>query len=152
MKGGASGPVVIAKDADGSPLIKKVVGGSHPGQFSADELNIVKAWIAAGATETAQGGAPPAAAPAAGSKATFVKDIQPIFTIQCAACHGTMGELTLTSYESVMHGGTSGPAVTPKDPDKSSIIKKMTAGGHPGQLSPEEIELVRKWIADGAPE
>jgi hypothetical protein len=60
--------------------------------------------------------------------------------------------LTLTLYESVIQGGASGPAVTPKDPDNSSIIKKQTTGGHPGQLTPEEIELVRKWIADGAPE
>jgi hypothetical protein len=51
-----------------------------------------------------------------------------------------------------MHGGASGPAVTPKDPAKSSIITKQTAGGHPGQLSAEEIELVRKWILDGAVE
>jgi hypothetical protein len=46
----------------------------------------------------------------------------------------------------------TGPAVTPQDPDKSSIIKKQVAGGHPGQLTPEEIELIRKWITAGAPE
>jgi len=149
MKGGASGAVIVAKDAEGSPLIKKVTG-AHPGQFSADELAAIKAWIAAGAAE---GGAPAAApAPAAGGKVTFVKDIQPIFTAKCAACHGVMGGLTLTSFESVMHGGTSGPAVTPKDPAKSSIITKQIAGGHPGQLTAEEIDLVRKWIADGAAE
>jgi cytochrome b subunit of formate dehydrogenase/mono/diheme cytochrome c family protein len=149
MKGGASGPVISAKDADGSALIKKIAGGSHPGQFTADELATIKAWIAAGAAE---GGAP-APAPAAGNgKVTFVKDIQPVFAAKCAACHGTLGGLTLTSYESVMHGGTSGPAVTPGDPDKSSLIKKQTTGGHPGQLAPEEIDLVRKWITSGAAE
>ncbi len=83
---------------------------------------------------------------------TFVKDIQPVFQAKCAACHGTMGGLTLTTYESLMHGGASGPAITPQDPDKSMIIKKMTAGGHPGQLIPEELEIVRKWIAEGAAE
>ena len=150
MKGGASGPVVIAKDAASSSIVKKIEGGSHPGQLSADELAALKAWITAGATE---GGAPAAApAPAAGGKVTFVKDIQPIFTAKCAACHGTMGGLTLTSFESVLHGGTSGPAVTPQDLEKSSIIKKQAAGGHPGQLTPEELDLVRKWIMDGAAE
>lgn len=150
MKGGASGPVITAKDAEGSALITKVAGGSHPGQLTADELATLKAWIAAGAVE---GGAPSAApAPAAGGQVTFLKDIQPIFTVKCAACHGTTGGLTLTSFESVMHGGASGPAVTPRDPEKSSIIKKQTAGGHPGQLTPEELELVRKWITEGAPE
>jgi hypothetical protein len=52
-----------------------------------------------------------------------------------------MGGLDLTSFESMMRGGASGPAVTPKDPDKSSIIKKQAAGGHAGQLTPEELEL-----------
>ena len=131
MKGGASGPVVVAKDADGSALIKKMAG-AHPAQFSADELAAIKAWIAAGAIEGAA--AAPAPAPG-GSKVTFVKDIQPLFASKCAACHGTMGGLTLTSFESVMHGGTSGPAVTPKDATKSSIVKKMEAGGHSGQIN-----------------
>jgi hypothetical protein len=63
-----------------------------------------------------------------------------------------MGGLDLTSFESMMRGGASGPAVTPKDLDKSSIFKKQAAGGHAGQLTPEELELVRKWILDGAPQ
>jgi mono/diheme cytochrome c family protein len=151
MKGGADGPVVSAKDAAGSLIVKKMEAGGHPGQLSADELATVKAWITAGATEQAAGGGA-APAPAAGGQVTFVKDIQPLFAAKCAACHGTMGGLTLTSFESVMHGGTSGPAVIPKDPAKSSIITKQAAGGHPGQLSAEEIDLVRKWIADGAAE
>ena len=151
MKGGADGPVVSAKDAAGSLIVKKMEAGGHPGQLSADELATVKAWITAGATEQAAGGGA-APAPAAGGQVTFVKDIQPLFAAKCAACHGTMGRLTLTSFESVMHGGTSGPAVIPKDPAKSSIITKQAAGGHPGQLSAEEIDLVRKWIADGAAE
>jgi len=150
MKGSANGPVITAKDAAGSLLIKKVEGGSHPGQLSADELTVIKAWIDAGATE---GAAPTGGAPSTGAgKPTFVKDIQPLFQAKCAGCHGTMGGLTLTTYESLLKGGASGPALTPNDADKSLIIKKQTAGGHPGQLTPEEIELVRQWIAAGAPE
>jgi len=150
MKGGASGPVILPKDAASSPLVKKMEAGGHPAQLAPQELAALKAWIAAGATEqaTAGGGAPPVAS----GKLTFVKDIQPLFQAKCAACHGSMGGLTLTTFESIVHGGASGPAVTPQDPAKSLIIKKMTAGGHPGQLTPEEIELVRKWIAEGASE
>ena len=148
MKGGANGPVVLANNADGSMLLKKVAGG-HQAQFSATELDTIKTWIAAGAAE--QGSAPaPAPAPGGGGKLTFVKDIQPLFQARCAACHGTSGGLTLTTYESTLHGGASGPAVTPKDPGNSSVIKKQVAGGHPGQFTPEELELVRKWILDGA--
>jgi len=132
--------------------VKKMEAGGHAGQLSPEELDIVKAWIAAGATEQPPqaGGAPPA--PGGAGSPTFVKDIQPLFQAKCAACHGTMGGLTLTTFESTLHGGASGPAITPNDPDKSLIIKKQVAGGHPGQLTPEEIELVRKWIAAGAPE
>jgi cytochrome b subunit of formate dehydrogenase/mono/diheme cytochrome c family protein len=152
MKGGASGPVIVAKDPADSLLVKKVEGGNHSGQFSVEELALVKAWIAAGAAEKGAPSSAPTPQAAAGGtlRVTFVKDIQPIFQAKCASCHGTLGGLTLTTFESVMHGGTSGPAITPKDPEKSSIINKQAAGGHPGQLTPEEIELVRKWILDGA--
>jgi len=152
MKGGADGPVIVPNDAAGSLLVKKMEVGGHPGQLSPQELDAVKAWIAVGATEQpSQAGAVPPAPSEAGGP-TFVKDIQPLFQAKCAVCHGTMGGLTLTTFESTLHGGTSGPAVTPNDPDKSLIIKKQVAGGHPGQLTAEEIELVRKWIAAGAPE
>ena len=149
MKGGASGPVVVPQNAEGSRLVTKIMGG-HPGQFTPEELATIKAWIAAGATEQAAGSAP-ASVPATSSKPTFAQDIQPLFQSKCATCHGTMGGLDLTSFESVMRGGASGPAVTPKDPDKSLIIKKQAAGGHAGQFTPQELELVRKWILDGAP-
>jgi cytochrome b subunit of formate dehydrogenase/mono/diheme cytochrome c family protein len=152
MKGGANGPVIVPKDAASSPLVKKMEAGGHSAQLSPEELAVLKAWIAAGATEQpAQGGgAPPA--PTGTGGLTFVKDIQPLFQAKCATCHGTLGGLTLTTYESLLKGGASGPALTPNDADKSLIIKKQTAGGHPGQLTPEEIELVRQWIAAGAPE
>jgi cytochrome b subunit of formate dehydrogenase/cytochrome c553 len=149
IKGGASGPVVVPNNADGSLLVTQVMGG-HPGQFTPEELATIKAWIAAGATEQAAGGAT-VPAPTTEGKLTFVKDIQPIFA-KCATCHGAMGGLDLTSFESLMRGGASGPAVTPRDPDKSSIFKKQAAGGHAGQFTPEELELVRKWILDGAPQ
>jgi cytochrome b subunit of formate dehydrogenase/mono/diheme cytochrome c family protein len=152
MKGGADGPVVIAKDAADSLIVKKMEAGGHPGQLSQEELAVLKAWIDAGATGQGGPGAGGGAAPTASGSPTFVKDIQPLFHAKCAACHGTMGGLTLTSFESLMHGGTSGPAITPKDPDKSLIVTKQAAGGHPGQFTPEELELVRRWIAAGAPE
>jgi mono/diheme cytochrome c family protein len=151
MKGGADGPVIIAQNPAGSPLVKKMEAGGHPSQLAPEELAALEAWIAAGATEQAASGGAPSVPAGAGSP-TFVKDIQPLFQSKCATCHGTLGGLTLTTYESVLHGGASGPAITPQDPDKSWIIKKQVAGGHPGQFTPDEIELVRKWIAAGAPE
>ena len=50
MKGGEDGPVILAGDSAGSILVK-VQSGSHFATFSADELEIIKNWIDAGAPE-----------------------------------------------------------------------------------------------------
>ena len=50
MKGGDSGPSILAGDSAGSLLVE-VQSGSHFATFSADELEIVKNWIDAGAPE-----------------------------------------------------------------------------------------------------
>jgi hypothetical protein len=50
MKGGTSGPVVIAGDADTSLVITKLADGKHPGNFEAAELTKIIEWINAGAT------------------------------------------------------------------------------------------------------
>jgi mono/diheme cytochrome c family protein len=76
--------------------------------------------------------------------------------LRCGTCHGDTGSLqglNLTSYPAMLQGGTSGPAISPGDPDQSLIIIKQTGEqNHFGQLSPEELELVRQWITAGAPE
>jgi hypothetical protein len=40
----------------------------------------------------------------------------------------------------------------PGEPDNSPIVIRQEAGDHPGQLAPEELELLREWIDSGAPE
>jgi hypothetical protein len=50
MKGGDGGPSILAGDSNGSLLIE-VQSGSHFATFSADELEVVKSWIDAGAPE-----------------------------------------------------------------------------------------------------
>jgi nitrate/TMAO reductase-like tetraheme cytochrome c subunit len=52
MKGSQDGPVIIASDPAGSLLIKvQSAAEPHFGQFSAEELAMVKAWIQDGAKE-----------------------------------------------------------------------------------------------------
>jgi hypothetical protein len=51
LKGGQDGPVVIPGDADNSPMIKKISGGTHSGKLSPTELSVLRDWIAAGAVE-----------------------------------------------------------------------------------------------------
>ena len=63
-----------------------------------------------------------------------------------------VADLDLSTYEAALAGGETGPGIVPGDPDSSQIAVTMAAGGHPGQLSDEELAALVAWIADGAPE
>ena len=74
---------------------------------------------------------------------------------KCGTCHndsGMLGGLDLTSYSTALAGGNSGPGFVPGDSANSMIIIRQEAGDHPGQLSDDELELLREWIDSGAPE
>jgi cytochrome b subunit of formate dehydrogenase len=51
IKGAQDGPVIIPGNVEGSKLIVIQSANDHPGQFSVDELTLIKNWIAAGALE-----------------------------------------------------------------------------------------------------
>ena len=73
---------------------------------------------------------------------------------KCASCHiqNTFGGLNLSTYQSALEGGSRGPAVVPGDPQASVLVQIQQAGGHPGQLSQDELNAVIEWIQAGAPE
>lgn len=77
-----------------------------------------------------------------------------LFRNRCSTCHGftAVAGLSLASYEQALAGGDSGPGIVPGDPDASTVVQVQSAGGHPGQLTIDEIELLVSWILDGAPE
>jgi hypothetical protein len=78
-----------------------------------------------------------------------------LFNTKCGGCHNSatkIGGLDLTSYAGALTGGNSGPGVIPSDSENSSVVKVQQAGGHPGQLSPAELEAIIQWIQNGAPE
>jgi len=52
MKGGAKGPAIVPGEPDNSALVVLMAAGGHPGKFSPEELDQVKAWIAAGVPES----------------------------------------------------------------------------------------------------
>ncbi len=84
---------------------------------------------------------------------TWEGGIGAIFQNKCAGCHGAstqMNGLNLSSYQSAVTGGKSGPGIVPGSPDKSEIVIKQSAGNHPGQLSDSELNLIKEWIAAGA--
>jgi cytochrome b subunit of formate dehydrogenase/mono/diheme cytochrome c family protein len=101
--------------------------------------------------------APPTATPEAASAAaslTWNDAIGPMLQAKCAMCHGADSAtgLSMNTYANFMKGGKNGPVVVPGDSDGSEIIAVQSAGGHPAQLSPEELNQLIEWIKAGASE
>ena len=92
------------------------------------------------------------------SPVSYYRDIQPILQRNCQGCHQPSqadGDLILTSYEDLRRGGSEGAVFIAGKPDQSLILDlisgdppSMPMGGDP--LTPVEIELFRRWIAEGA--
>ena len=88
--------------------------------------------------------------------------VQPLFDTHCVACHGARrqkGELRLDSFAAAMLGGRSGTTVRPGDAKASELFTRITlpvsddramppSGKTP--MSPDEITVIRLWIAGGA--
>ncbi len=89
---------------------------------------------------------------------SFAKDIAPLIQTRCVACHGNYGGLDASTYDHVMNSGDHKPVIIPGNPDSSLLIQKVrkqqTIGMEmpPGSpLSPDEIDLLVRWVAAGAP-
>jgi WD40 repeat protein len=94
---------------------------------------------------------------------SFSKQIQPIFRTHCQGCHQPAkkgGEYVMTTFEGLLKGGESGDAaIVPGQAAKSEIITQITPGkdgkaampkGMEKPLAAVEIELITKWISEGA--
>jgi roadblock/LC7 domain-containing protein len=101
---------------------------------------------------------PMAQAQNATTPVSFYKQIRPILQKRCQGCHQPAvqsGKLLLTSYEGFRSGGQSGPVFKPGKPDES-LVMRMITGNPPAMpknqnpLDPAEVELFRRWIAEGA--
>ncbi len=83
---------------------------------------------------------------------TWDASIGALFQSKCVMCHNpalpTNG-LSLASYADALRGGINGPVIVPGDADGSTLVLLQTAGGHPGQFSPEELAAIKDWINAG---
>ena len=77
-----------------------------------------------------------------------------LFSNRCGTCHGrtAVSGLNLSTYQNALKGGSRGPAIVPGNPDASLLVQVQSAGGHPGQLTIDELNQVIQWILAGAPE
>ncbi len=91
-------------------------------------------------------------APSTTTATTWDGGIGAMLQSKCAMCHGTSGGLSLASFADAFKGGTNGAVIIPGDANTSIIVKIMEAGGHPGQLTADELAALKAWILAGAPE
>ena len=101
-------------------------------------------------------------APAGTPPVSYHRQIRPLFQAHCQGCHQPakpQGGFVMTEVARLLSAGDSGAAgVVPGKPDESRIVELITpdaegAAEMPKQakaLGAAEIELVRRWIAEGA--
>ena len=95
----------------------------------------------------------------------FIRDIRPILSNNCFQCHGPdsstrEADLRLDTREGALGGGDRDALIVPGQPDESELLRRVSsddpdermppADSEYGQLSAEEIDLVRRWIVQGA--
>ena len=91
----------------------------------------------------------------------FREEIEPILKSRCFRCHShaageTEGGLTLDSRAGWMTGGGRGPAIVPRKPEASLLIRAIRHGDAELKMPPdeklpkEETERLVAWITNGA--
>jgi cytochrome c553 len=88
----------------------------------------------------------------------FERRISPLLSARCASCHSPSkrsGGLDVTSRDSLLRGGDSGPAIAPGKLDESALFD-MVSGDEPEmpknskRLSDQQLADLRSWIEAGA--
>ena len=94
----------------------------------------------------------------------FAAQIRPILSDRCFPCHGPDGEsrqadLRLDSLAGVIEDLGGYQAVVPGDPDHSELVSRIESSDRKYRMPPAksklrlaaaEIELLRRWVAEGA--
>lgn len=97
----------------------------------------------------------------AASKISFSRQIAPLLARHCVACHGPKlaeGDFQVHTFARLMKTGASEvPPIVAGRPEESYLIELITSEDEDVRmpkeglpLGPQEIELARRWIAEGA--
>ncbi len=95
--------------------------------------------------------------------AFFENAVRPLLVKHCYECHSEeadkrKGGLWLDRRSAWQEGGDAGPAIVPGDPDKSLLVHSIRYSDPDLQMPPksrmssEEIAVLEKWVAMGAPD
>jgi hypothetical protein len=97
----------------------------------------------------------------AGETIDYATQIKPILSSRCYACHSALRKksgLRLDTAAALIEGGDAGPAIVPGKSAESYLIEMLTGAtgtrmppeDDGAALTAEQIELIRKWIDQGA--
>lgn len=93
----------------------------------------------------------------------YLKGVKPLLADKCISCHGPLDQqagLRLDAGELIHRGGDSGEVIDARQPDQSLLLarvcstdldERMPPADEGTPLTAEEIELLRRWMAAGAP-
>ena len=94
-------------------------------------------------------------------KVSFAREIEPLFRTNCQGCHQPAirhGLFVMTDFAKMLAGGETGDvAIVPGKPEASHLLKQIEKidgkAAMPKKAEPlhdADIELVKRWIAEGA--
>ncbi|MGY8652783.1 MAG: PSD1 and planctomycete cytochrome C domain-containing protein [Verrucomicrobiia bacterium] len=104
-----------------------------------------------------------AEAASARETAFFEQYVRPVLARECYRCHSEKedsrkGGLTLDTRDGIRKGGDSGPAVVPRNPSKSLLVKAIQYHDKDLQMPPKnkklksaDINALTQWVLLGAP-
>lgn len=101
----------------------------------------------------------------ADDKVDFQRDIRPLLSAKCLACHGPAAAehgagVRLDRAEDALRDRDGRRAIVPGNPQASELVRRITSADDAERmppraskksLSPDEIALLQRWIAQGAP-
>ncbi|MBN79751.1 MAG: hypothetical protein CMJ70_06395 [Planctomycetaceae bacterium] len=159
LRGSQNGPVIVPGSLENSLLWQKVSTREMPLKLFKLEMNdaeieTIRRWILAGAPAASSQTFPPEVQ---AQFTAYERDIQPILTVHCTACHGgdtPDAQLNLQSLIGLVRGSSSGPVIHEGFSEKSVLIRKVASHAMPppGEGTPltsQQIRTITAWIDRG---
>jgi len=159
--------MVVPGKPDDSELLRRMLDSSDPmppegeERPTDEEVKVLRDWVAAGAPRFVATGGPPVVGVATGgppvaAATTVAAEAKAILQKNCQDCHGgrfTYVGLKVLDFPALLKDGQ----VIPGKPDESPLFQRIAAKDSSimpkkpnPRLRPEEIAVVRQWIAAGA--